>query len=257
MPPVAINFAAILVLVLPGFLSYRFAVWRRADPTQRSPLWQFSEILEHSIFVHLTAIGLIVVVDLLLELTFGLDTYARTLVQDGPVSFLDKHFSEAVLWFTLYPLYAIFASPIAGSYDLPQKVSVLVISLLSIPTQLIVSHCKWLSWLPVPRVPYPQEPVWYYAFNTMTEGYTASIPFLLVTLKNGDVFFGEMSTYPIALDTEQEKDFLIRNAVYYPGGNRDCEQKLYETDGVGAVLLNTGNVNSILLYYEDSSSSES
>ncbi len=250
MPPVAINFAAILVLVLPGFLSYRFAVWRRADPSQRSPLWQFSEILEHSIFVHLSAIGLIAAIDALLDWKFGLDTYARVLVQQGPVSFLDQHFAEAILWFTLYPLYAIAVSPIVGSFDLPQKISSSVIFLLKTPTQWIASRCRWFSWLPIPIVPYPQEPVWYYAFNTMTQGYTASIPHVLVTLKSGDVFYGEMATYPIALDTELERDFLIRNVVYYPEGNLANEQRLYEVDEIGAVLLNTSNVNSIVIYYE-------
>ena len=45
-----------ILLVLPGFLAYRFAVARRADPTRRSPLWQLAEILEYSLYVHLLGV---------------------------------------------------------------------------------------------------------------------------------------------------------------------------------------------------------
>ena len=162
MPPTAVNVAAILLLVLPGFLSYRFAVWRRADPTHRSPLWQLSEILEHSAYVHLIGAGLVGVIHSVLQWWFGLDSYAKFLLQNGPNSFLDKHFIEAVLWFILYPVYVILASSILGSYDVPQRVSSFIIKGLGIP-----SRWKWMRWLPVPKDPYPQEPVWHYAFNIM------------------------------------------------------------------------------------------
>ena len=246
MPPTAVNVAAILLLVLPGFLSYRFAVWRRADPSHRSPLWQLSEILEHSAYVHLVGAGLVAFFHFMLQSWFGLDSYAKFLLQNGPNAFLDKHFTEAILWFILYPIYVIVASSILGAYDVPQRVSSFIIAVLRIP-----SRWKWLKWLPVPKDPYPQEPVWHYAFNIMSSSYTTAVPHVLVNMKSGDIYFGEIATYPLVADTELEKDFLIRNARYYRGGNFDDEQELFAIDGIGAVLLNTVNVHSILLYYKD------
>lgn len=251
MPPTAVNVVALLVLILPGFLSYRFAVWQRADPTQRSALWQLSEVLEHSLYVHLIGTALVGLVHLVLILSTEQTTYAPFLLKNGRNAMLNQHFAEAILWFTLYPLYVIGASTIVGSYDIPKKFSSGIIWFVRGPSGWLRAKSNWLAWLPMPGTPYSQEPVWYYAFNTMSESYTARIPHVLVSLKNGDVYFGEVVTYPIALDTDSSKDFLIKYARYYPNGDADNEQLIYEVDGVGAVLLNTANVLSILIYYQD------
>ena len=58
MPRFAIDVWTVFLLVLPGFLAYRFAVLQRADPSRRSAIWQISEILEHSLYVHLIGIVL-------------------------------------------------------------------------------------------------------------------------------------------------------------------------------------------------------
>ena len=73
----------------------------------------------------------------------------------------------------------------------------------------------------------------------------------MVYLKSGDVYSGELASYPITLDTEQEKDFLIRRARYYKGGNFGAGRNLEDLDSIGAVLLNTANVDSMILYYEN------
>ena len=251
MSPSAVNVAALLVLILPGFLSYRFAVWQRADPTQRSALWQLSEVLEHSLYVHLIGAALVGLVHLVLAFSTEQTTYAPLLLKKGPHAMLNQHFAEAMLWFALYPLFVIGASTIIGSYDIPKKVSSAIIWLVRGPSGWLQAKSKLLAWLPIPGTSNPQEPVWYYAFNTMSGSYVDRIPHVLVSLKNGDVYFGEVATYPIVLDTDSEKDFLIKYAKYYPDGQADNEQLLYEVDGVGAVLLNTANVLSILIYYQD------
>ncbi len=256
MPPTAINLAAILVLILPGFLSYRFAVWRRADPSQRSPLWQLSEILEHSVYVHLIGVALVAAAHFFLKWSFGLSSYAQILFQDGPASFLNTHFAEAVLWFTLYPVYVIISSTILGAYDIPGRISARIVAAVERSTGWISTRSKLLAWVPVPKDVFPQEPVWYYTFNVMSEGHTSKKPQVFVTLKSGDVYYGDIATYPIVPDTELEKDFLIRNAYYYKDGSADHEHKLYEADGIVAVLLNTANVDIIILYYEDRSPEE-
>ena len=251
MPPTAINVAAILVLILPGFLAYRFAVWRRVDPSNKSPLWQLSEIAEYSVYVHLIGVALVASVQFLLNRLFEVDTHLQELLQKGPNDFLKTYFSEAVLWFTLYPVYVIISSTILGVYDVPARVSSVIVSAVHHPSNWLSSNCKLLNWIPVPKNTRPQEPVWYYAFNIMSDGYTSKLPHALVTLKSGDVFYGEIASYPITLDNELNKDFLIKNARYYKGGDLNDEQKLYEVDSVGAVLLNSANADSIMLYYED------
>ena len=250
MAPTAVNIAALLLLVLPGFLSYRFTVLQRADPTQRGALWQLSEILEHSLYVHLIGAGLSALVHGLLLWWFGQDSYVRFLLQEGPYQLLNKHFLAAILWFTLYPMYVILATTIIGSYNLPEQFTLFVIALVRKPSEWLVGRSRWLAWLPIPSSPLPQQPVWYYAFNTMTNGYRSSIPHVMVYLKNGDVYYGALVTYPIVLDTESEKDFLLRHARYYPQGHWDDEHRLEEYDGIGAVLLNTANVDGIIIYYE-------
>ena len=97
----------------------------------------------------------------------------------------------------------------------------------------------------------PQEPVWYYAFTALPNNGTSKLPHVFVKLKSGDVYYGEVASYPIALDTERGKDFLLRDTIYYKEGNPDNGVTLSQYDGIGAVLLNTVNVDSIILYYED------
>lgn len=252
MPITAINVAAILVIVLPGFLAYRFAVWRSTDPTQRSPLWQMSEILEHSVYVHLIGVGLVALVVVLLNRAFGVTTHIPELLQGSPDDFLKSHFAEAVLWFTLYPVYVIISSPIFGAYNVPRRFSVSIVKVLNWS-----SATRWLRWIPAPEHAFPQEPVWYYAFNRMSDNYRSKLPHVYVTLKSGDVYYGALVTYLIVSDTEIQKDFLIKDACYLEGGKADLRHNLYEVDGIGAVLLNSANVDSIILYYADVSTEES
>ena len=73
---------------------------------------------------------------------------------------------------------------------------------------------------------------------------------MLVKMKQGDIYFGELISYPVLPDNENKKDFLLRNTRYYPGGDLEEEYWLEEQDGVGAVLLNTANVQSIQVNYD-------
>ena len=72
----ASSVAAILILVLPGFMAYRYAVLGRDTPNKVSPLWQFSEILEYSVYVHVIGAALSFGVVLILERGFGIATQA-------------------------------------------------------------------------------------------------------------------------------------------------------------------------------------
>ena len=147
MTPIAINVVVLLVLILPGFLSYKFAVLRRADPSQRSYLWQLSEIVEHSVYVHLLGVGLVAAAHFLLQQIWGLSSYAPILFQEGPTAFLKSHFAEAVLWFSLYPVYVIIFSAIIGAYGLPGQVSAKIVAATQQITGWVASRGKLLSWI--------------------------------------------------------------------------------------------------------------
>ena len=248
MPKSAIDVAALLLLVFPGFLAYRFALARRADPVQRSPLWQLAEILEYSVYVHV--LGIILVFGVLFALQrFGLETHISDLPDKGPINFLSGYFAEGVLLFTLYPVYIVFAATLMGAYDLPRWVTKLIFRRATNLTGWISAR-RFLGWVPTPQPPYPAEPIWYNAFHVATDGYQKAYPWLLVKMKQGDIYFGELVSYPVLPDSQKEKDFLIRKTRYYPKGDLDKEYRLDERDRVGAVLLNTAEVDSIQVYYD-------
>ena len=183
----------------------------------------------------------------LFELALGIDSHIKVLLQEGPGQFLKAHFTAAIAYFILYPLYVILASAIIGAYGLPDKVST---GIANFPRR-VAAWFRYPRWLPVPQEAYPQEPVWFRAFHSLTEGYTKSQPYVMVTLKSGDAYFGKLTAYAIVQDTENEKDFLITHALYYKKGELDQGQQMDSLDGVGAVLLNTANVDSIRIYYHD------
>lgn len=251
MLPTTINVAGVLVLVLPGFLAYRFAVLRRVDPSKRSALWQLSEILEYSLYVHFIGLILVSGILFLLRICFGVETHIDVLLDKGLNEYLKDYLQEAVLWFSLYTFYVILASALIGSYDLPRATASRTVLVVKKPASWLATRHKWLAWVPVPQDPTPQEPVWYYTFNTLSAGYTSSLPQVLVRLKSGDVYSGELASYPITLDTEHKKDFLIRHARYYKDGDWDLGHDLSQIDPLGAVLLNTANVDSIVIYYKE------
>lgn len=249
MPAAAINIGALLLLILPGFLAYRFAVWSRADPTQRSALWQVSEMLEHSVYVHIIGIALLFGAHRI-ALKFGGTDLVQEFLKNGYAQFFKENFYEATAWFVFYALYIIIFSAIVGAYGLPDKVSSFIVKAMAYLSWRL-SKFRALSWIPKPERAFPQEPVWYYAFDTLakTDGRTTKVPHVIVAMKRGDIYVGRIHSYPIVPDTQTEKDFLITKARFYKNGDPHAEQRLDSLDGVGAVLLNTANVDSIKLYY--------
>ena len=261
--PSFVDVLRILILILPGFIAYRFVLLRRVDPTQRSSLWQVTEILEHSAFVHLLGVALSFVAVWFLETIFGITTHAPELFQNRPNDFLEKYFTEGVLWFTLYPAYVIIASSIIGAYDTPRWISSKIVETLSSIAEWISTRHKFLHWFPVPREAFPLEPMWYSAFNlkpddlqgipSETDEHSPNPPFVIVIMKSGGVYVGEVAAVPIVSDTQPAKDFLIRRASYYGDGDIYKEDEEIESLDIeiDVVLLNTSNVDSIRLYYDE------
>ncbi len=248
----ALDIGAILILVLPGFLSYRSALARRLDPTRRSALWQLSEILEYSVYVHLLGIALTFGMTGLLKWWFDIDTHLSEIPGTRPDDFLEDYFTEGVLLFTLYPLYVMMAAVAMGAYSVPTWFANRIVRVIGTTTQCLVK-IKGLRWVKPPGPAYPAEPIWYSAFHAEGDGSVQILPTVIVIMKSGDLYYGYVSSYPILPDSQKEKDFLITQSVYVPKGHGNEPIRLVDQEGGGTVLLNAADVDSIQIYYVDPS----
>ncbi|MCH7800380.1 MAG: hypothetical protein IIC24_02440 [Chloroflexi bacterium] len=205
MPKSAVDIGVILLLILPGFLVYSFATARRADPATKSPLWQLSEILQYSVYVHLLGVGLTFA--LLYTLSrFGIESHIDELPRKSLIDFLDKHFIEGILLVSLYPMYVVFAAAVMGAYDTPRKATELIVKCVVALTTLI-SSVPLLGWVQPPHPAHPKEPIWYLAFHTVAHGFADERPRLLVKMKQGGIYLGYLASYPIVTDDQHEKIF--------------------------------------------------
>ena len=244
----ALDIGAIFILVLPGFLAYRAAVERRVDPAPRSTLWQLSEILEYSVYVHLFGLLIVFSIVTFLGLSLNIETHLSELPTKGFGNFLESYYHEGIVLFILYPVYVIFGAIWMGVFNVP-NCAVRLIIMVTIWAIRQIARVPCLKWVPVPRYPYPTEPVWYKAFNTDTYGFTVSLPVVMVIMKSGATYYGNLSSYPILPDSQKDKDFIVTNATYSPAESEDIHE-LADQSGGGSVLLNTANVDSIQIYYE-------
>jgi len=152
---------------------------------------------------------------------------------------------------------------VIGAYNTPERVSSKIVSAVSLGTKWLSSKGKPLGWIPVPDESFSVEPVWYLAFNpesedidrensSATESNPNNNPIVIVAMKSGRIYVGEIRSIPIVRDTEPAKDFLIQRASFYADGDiykEDRELHFLDND-IDAVLLNTANVESIRLYYD-------
>ena len=247
MIPSAVDIGATLILVLPGFLSYRAALSRRADSSRRSALWQLAQMLEYSVYVHVLGIGLVFALAALLHTVFHVETHLTELPSSRPHEFLNEYFVEGTLLFTLYPLYVVVAAVLMGAYELPHLFAAVIVRIGGLVAGAL-NRVPWLGWMKPPMPDFPVEPIWYKTFNVATDGFRQSLPEVVVVMKRGDMYYGRLESYPILPDSERSKDFLITNAVYAPAGQGRSYKLSNQRDG-GSVLLNSSDVDSIQVYY--------
>ena len=254
MPTTALNIVFILVLVLPGFLSYRSALTRSTDPSPRSTLWQLSAMVEYSVYIHVLGAILVFGVVVLIDLVFSVETHLRELLTKRPHEFLSDHFVEGSILFIPYLLYVIVAAVVMGAWDIPSRMATRIVKGGGLLARWVV-RVPGLHWITPPGPNFPQESVWYHAFHVATKGFVEARALVLVRMKTGDTYYGEIEAYPILPDSQREKDFLIRHAVYRSAGTPGKEIRLEKQPGGGTVLLNAADVDSIQIYYDSPESS--
>ena len=249
MTPSALDIGAILVLVLPGFVSYRSALARQADPSRRSTLWQLAEMLEYSLYVHLLGVALVLGVSALLDSALHLELHLNELPSKQPHEFLSAYFIEGTLLFTLYPLYVVVASVLLGAYSIPHRAATGIVKGGGLLARGL-GAIPYMGWIKPPSPDFPLEPIWYKAFHVATDGFTRSRPAVMVKMKRGDIYYGVLDSYPILPDSQRAKDFLIVQAQYAPAGHQEEPYRLEDMPGGGTVLLNSEDVDSIQVYYD-------
>ena len=159
----------------------------------------------------------------------------------GLDQYVSSHSMEAIISGLIYSVAVIVVAILMGAYDFPHWF-----------TDRVTGSVGWLSakWdrIPNPKRAFPEEPIWYRAFPEARMPLSRSTPYLLVKMKSGDIYYGALISYPMLPDTENEKDFLITRARFYPNGDLNDENILEDAPGGGRVLLNTSDVDSIQIY---------
>ena len=77
----------------------------------RSRLWQLSEVLEYSSYVHGLGAGLLTLFWLVLKFGFRAQLHLGELLEGSPARFVDHYPIEGSLIFGLYPIYILGACP--------------------------------------------------------------------------------------------------------------------------------------------------
>ena len=184
----------------------------------------------------------------LLDSVFGLETHLSELPAKRPHEFLSGYFVEGSLLFILYSLYVIVAAVVMGAYEVPSRVATGIAKGSGLLARWVV-RVPGLRWIKPPRPNFPQEPIWYHAFHVATGGFVEAQLSVLVRMKTGDIYYGEIEVYPVLPDSQREKDFLIRRAVYTRVGTPGKIFRLEDQPGGGTVLLNSADVDSMQIYY--------
>ena len=72
-------------------------------------------------------------------------------------------------------------------------------------------------------------------------------------MKNGDIYAGNLESYPILPDSEESKDIRLGDSVRYPAGDFSSPVELdFSNYRGGGVLLNTVNISSIeYMFHQD------
>ena len=160
--------------------------------------------------------------DVWLLLTKGFLPYAK----ENPVTF--------TVFSGWYVVCMLFWSIVSGVADLPSKLT------------------RGVGWLAekVHLAPQPveDEPIWHDALGLERRSSSSDLRIQVkVLLKNGDIYIGQLLSYPILPDSEKSKDFRLGDSYFLPGGdvNRQIELNFSNYESGGGVLLNTVNVSSI------------
>ena len=221
------------IIVLPGWIS--ITANRRHYPRtdDKSNLMTWGMLFYHATIVHAVGVALVALAALVFREYFLNTLFIGRLLAEGPVEFTKAMPAAALTLFGPYILWMVVGSVMSGVIDLPARL-----------TNGIGIGMNKLKLAPAPM---GVEPVWYSALNLDRKIGGKELNILVsVRMKNGDVYEGDLESYPILPDSEASKDIRLGNSVLYPGGDVTSPIKLdFSIYDGGGVLLNTLNISSI------------
>lgn len=226
------------VIVLPGWLSITAnRLYRPSDvESHRSTVMEWGMVFYHATVVNV--IGVIIVAIVFSEWPNLKILVLDQILADGPIAFARKLPAISFDVFGLYLLWVVIGSTISGTANLPSWV---------------IYRVGWLAHV-VHLAPdrLHEEPVWYSALTIDRRVSGKPNVQLRVRMKNGDIYVGNLDSYPILPDSADAKDVRLGDSVFYPAGDIDAAEELrFNKSGGGGVLLNTSNVSSIEYMYHD------
>ena len=160
------------------------------------------------------------------------------ILTEGPIAFVKSSPTTGFVVYGLYLLWLVIGSTISGTANLPSGV-IYGIGWLVHAVRLAPDRLQ-------------EDPVWFSAFTIDRRSSGKSNVQLRVRMKSGDIYVGNLNSYPILPDSADAKDLRLGDSIFYPAGDIDAAEELsFSKSSGGGVLLNTSNVSSIEYMYHD------
>ena len=221
------------IVVLPGWISMSASQRYYPRIVDRSTVMAWGLLFYHAAIVHVLGLILFAVVLVALCGTGLYSFEAGQILSQGLADYTKESPTPVFLVSGLYALWLLLGSTISGVVGLPWKLTDLV--------------GRVLTKINLAPESLGDEPVWYSALNLDRRGDTELYVQVSVRMKNGDLYVGDLHTYPILPDFEKSKDIRLGKSVLYPNNSDSGEPIILPFDDYkgGGVLLNTVNVSSI------------
>ena len=164
---------------------------------------------------------------------------------------LDRILTDGLVDFARTDPITVFT--ISGLYGLLLVVGSMVSAILDIPSAVINTVGRMAYFFKLAPLPVTDdEPVWFKALNLDRRDTEKLNVQVHVRMKNGDIYAGNLESYPILPDSEESKDIRLGDSVRYPAGDFSSPVELdFSNFGGGGVLLNTMNISSIEYMFHD------
>ena len=218
-------------IVLPGWISISAAQRYHPRVSERTTLMVWGMMFYHAAVVHAIGVGTAAAMTLAWRGYFLDELGLDRVLTEGAAEFAKDSPGTAFAVFGAYFLWMVIGSTISGVVGLPFKL-----------TSAIGWVANKLHWAAAPT---SEEPIWYSALNLNSRKSGKYSVQVSIRMKNGDMYIGELKSYPIATDTAESKDVWVGNHTFYPGDDPLSPIEMSFDNDEGGVLLNTTNMYSV------------
>ena len=221
------------VIVLPGWVSISAAQLYHPRVMNRSTLMLWGMMFYHAAIVHIVGVGTVAAAALIWRGYFVDTLGLERVLTDGASEFARDSPGTAFAVFGAYFLWMVVGSALSGVVNVPSRLT-FAIGKVAQKARLVDSE------------PVEDEPVWHGALNIDRIRSGKSSVHVLVYMKNGGVYVGNLVSYPTSPDSVESKDIRLGRSQWYPDGDLSSEPtELDFANDEGGVLLNTVNIKSI------------